>query len=39
MEAGRICRDAVPPLIGEDAAAGLFVMTYLDRAGSCRQRA
>jgi aminoglycoside phosphotransferase (APT) family kinase protein len=31
-EAGRICRDAVPPLIGEDAAAGLFVMAYLDPA-------
>jgi hypothetical protein len=31
-EAGRICRDAVPPLIGEDAEAGLFVMAYLDPA-------
>jgi hypothetical protein len=31
-EAGRICRDAVPPLIGEDREAGLFVMAYLDPA-------
>ncbi len=31
-EAGRICPDAVPPLIGEDAEAGLFVMAYLDPA-------
>ena len=28
--AGRICPDAVPPLVGQDAAAGLFVMEYLD---------
>jgi aminoglycoside phosphotransferase (APT) family kinase protein len=31
-EAGRICPDAVPPLIGEDDEAGLFVMAYLDPA-------
>jgi aminoglycoside phosphotransferase (APT) family kinase protein len=31
-EAGRICPDAVPPLVGEDAEAGLFVMAYLDPA-------
>src|SRR3977135_4593630 len=30
--AGRICPDAVPPLVGQDAAAGLFVMAYLDPA-------
>jgi aminoglycoside phosphotransferase (APT) family kinase protein len=30
--AGRICPGAVPPLLGEDAEAGLFVMTYLDPA-------
>jgi aminoglycoside phosphotransferase (APT) family kinase protein len=30
--AGRICPDAVPPLLGEDAEAGLFVMAYLDPA-------
>jgi aminoglycoside phosphotransferase (APT) family kinase protein len=28
--AGRICPDAVPPMVGQDAAAGLFVMAYLD---------
>ena len=28
--AGRICSDAVPPLVGQDASAGLFVMEYLD---------
>ncbi|HEV2301878.1 MAG TPA: aminoglycoside phosphotransferase family protein [Stellaceae bacterium] len=26
----RICPEAVPPLVGEDAEAGLFVMGYLD---------
>ena len=31
-EAGRICPDAVPPLVGEDAEAGLFGMEYLDPA-------
>ena len=30
--AGRICPDAVPPMVGQDAAAGLFVMNYLDPA-------
>ncbi len=30
--AGRICPDAVPPLLGHDAAAGLFVMAYLEPA-------
>src|SRR5580704_16027638 len=30
--AGRICPDAVPPLVGQDASAGLFVMDYLDPA-------
>ena len=30
--AGGICPDAVPPLLGEDAAAGLFAMEYLDPA-------
>ena len=30
--AGRICSDAVPPLLGEDAEAGLFAMAYLDPA-------
>jgi aminoglycoside phosphotransferase (APT) family kinase protein len=29
---GRICPRAVPPLYGHDAAAGLFVMGYLDPA-------
>jgi aminoglycoside phosphotransferase (APT) family kinase protein len=29
-EAGRICPDAVPPLVAEDEEAGLFVMEYLD---------
>ena len=28
--AGRVCPDAVPPLVGQDASAGLFVMEYLD---------
>jgi aminoglycoside phosphotransferase (APT) family kinase protein len=28
--AGRICPDAAPRLIGQDSAAGLFVMEYLD---------
>jgi aminoglycoside phosphotransferase (APT) family kinase protein len=28
--AGRICPDAVPPMVGQDAFAGLFVMGYLD---------
>src|ERR1044071_5543645 len=28
--AGRICRDAVPPLVGQDLAANLFAMEYLD---------
>lgn len=28
--AGRICPDAVPSMVGQDAAAGLFVMEYLD---------
>ena len=28
--AGRICPDAVPPMVGQDAFAGLFVMAYLD---------
>jgi aminoglycoside phosphotransferase (APT) family kinase protein len=31
-EAGRICPDAVPRLLGEDAEAGLFAMAYLDPA-------
>ena len=30
--AGRICPDAVPPLLGEDPEAGLFAMEYLDPA-------
>jgi aminoglycoside phosphotransferase (APT) family kinase protein len=30
--AGRICPDAVPPMVGQDAFAGLFVMEYLDPA-------
>ncbi len=30
--AGRICPDAVPRLIGQDSAHGLFVMEYLDPA-------
>src|SRR5260221_636480 len=30
--AARICPDAVPPLLGEDAEAGLFAMEYLDPA-------
>ena len=30
--AGRICPEAVPPLVGEDAGRGLFVMGYLDPA-------
>jgi aminoglycoside phosphotransferase (APT) family kinase protein len=30
--AGRICPDAAPRLIGQDSAAGLFVMEYLDPA-------
>jgi aminoglycoside phosphotransferase (APT) family kinase protein len=30
--AGRICPDAVPTLLGEDPAAGLFAMEYLDPA-------
>ncbi len=30
--AGRACPDAVPRLIGQDSAAGLFVMEYLDPA-------
>jgi aminoglycoside phosphotransferase (APT) family kinase protein len=30
--AGRICPDAVPPMVGQDAFAGLFVMGYLDPA-------
>ena len=28
--AGRVCPEAVPRLIGQDSAAGLFVMEYLD---------
>jgi aminoglycoside phosphotransferase (APT) family kinase protein len=30
--AGRICPEAVPPLLGEDPEAGLFAMAYLDPA-------
>jgi len=30
--AGRICPEAVPPLLGEDPEAGLFAMKYLDPA-------
>ena len=30
--AGRICPDAVPPLLGEACEAGLFAMAYLDPA-------
>ena len=28
--AGRICPDAVPPMVAQDALAGLFAMEYLD---------
>jgi len=30
--AGRICPDAVPPMVGQDAVGGLFAMEYLDPA-------